>query len=183
MNFPGETPRWRRYLRFWRSDVRADIEDELAFHFQARISELSAQGMTPEAARAQALEEFGDVDVVRSSLQTIDQRVARRASRMEWLDGWRQDIVYAARSLRRTPGVTFAIVATLALGLGANTAMFSLLNAVFLRPPAGVAQPDHVRRLWSEFTFRSGREFWPGYDYMQYQEFRNAVVGLGATTV
>jgi hypothetical protein len=36
MNFPSETPRWRRYLRFWRSDVRADIEDELAFHFQAR---------------------------------------------------------------------------------------------------------------------------------------------------
>lgn len=183
MNFPSETPRWRRYLRFWRSDVRADIEDELAFHFQARISELSAQGMTPDAARAQALEEFGDVDVVRSSLQTIDQRVARRASRLEWLDGWRHDIVYAARSLRRTPGVTFAIVATLALGLGANTAMFSLLNAVFLRPPAGVAQPDQVRRLWSEFTFRSGREFWSGYDYMQYQEFRNAVVGLGATTV
>src|SRR3982750_2540669 len=139
MTFPTETPRWRRYLRFWRSDVRADIEDELAFHFQARIGELTAQGMTPDAARAQALEEFGDVNVVRSSLQTIDQRVARRASRMEWLHAW---------------------------GEG-----------------AGVAQPDEVRRLWSEFTFRSGRQFWPGYDYVKYQEFRNAVAGLGATTV
>jgi predicted permease len=183
MNFPSETPRWRRYLRFWRSDVRADIEDELAFHFHARISELTGQGMTLDAARAQALQEFGDVNVVRSSLQAIDQRVARRASRMEWLDGWRMDLVYAARSLRRTPGVTLAIITTLALGLGANTAMFSLLNAVFLRPPAGVAQPDHVRRLWSEFTFRSGREFWSGYTYIRYQEFRKSIAGLGATAI
>src|SRR3954470_10107880 len=183
MTFPSETPRWRRYLRFWRSDVRADIEDELAFHFQARISELTATGISAEAARAQALEEFGDVNVVRSSLQTIDQRVARRASRMEWLDGWRQDVVYAARSLRRTPGVTLAVVATLALGLGANTAMFSLLNAVFLRPPAGVAQPDQVRRVWSEFTFRTGRQFWPGYDYAQYDELRKAIAGLGVATI
>src|SRR5829696_9014190 len=155
MTFPHETPRWRRYLRFWRRDVPADIEDELAFHFQMRIGELTGKGMTPDAARAQALEEFGDVAAVRRGLLTIDQRVARRASRTEWLDGWRQDIVYAARSLRHTPGVTLTIVVTLALGLGANTAMFSLLNAVFLRPPPGVAEPDQMRRVWSEFTFQS----------------------------
>ena len=183
MTFPSETPRWRRYLRFWRRDVPADIEDELAFHFQMRIGELTEQGLSPDAARRQALEEFGDVNTVRTSLEAIDQRVARRESRMEWVDSWRQDIAYAARSLRRTPGVTLTIVVTLALGLGANTAMFSLLNAVFLRPPAGVAKPDEVRRVWSEFMFRTGRQFWPGYDYAQYGELRKAIAGLGVATI
>jgi hypothetical protein len=106
MTFPSETPRWRRYLRFWRRDVRADIGDELTFHFQARLVELAGQGLAPDAARMQAVDEFGDVNALRSRLHAIDARMARRASRMEWLDAWRQDLVYAARSLRRTPGVT-----------------------------------------------------------------------------
>jgi putative ABC transport system permease protein len=183
MTFPSETPRWRRYLRFWRRDVRADIDDELAFHFRARIDELTEHGLAPDEARARALEEFGDVNVVRTDLQAIDRRMERRDRRAEWLDGWRQDLVYSARSLRRTPGVTLTIVLTLALGLGANAAMFTLLNAVFLRPPGGVAQPFQLRRVWTEMDFRSGRQFWSGYDYPQYEAVRKAVTGLGTTTL
>jgi hypothetical protein len=95
MTFPNETPRWRRYLRFWRRDVGADIDDELAFHFETRVGELTAQGLTADGARTQALEEFGDVTAVRRGLLTIDQRVAGGGRRTEWLDGWRQDTLYA----------------------------------------------------------------------------------------
>ena len=183
MTFPSESPRWRRYLRFWRRDVRADIDDELAFHFQTRIGELTERGFTANEAHARALEEFGDLNAVRSDLHAIDTRMERRAQRVEWLDGWRQDLVYSARSLRRTPAVTAAIVLTLALGLGANAAMFTLLNAVFLRPPGGVARPQDMRRVWSENQFTSGRQFWPGYDYMEYEAIRRAIAGVGRTTI
>ncbi len=165
-----------RYLRFWRRDVRADIDDELRFHFEARIEELVAQGATHDAARAQAIIEFGDVEAVRRSLREIGDRVARRKDRGEWFDALRQDVVYSARSLRRTPVVSLTIVVTLALGLGVNAAMFSLLDAIFVRPPTGVARPAEVRRLWVERHFSNGPQFWPGFDYASYDAL-SATVG------
>ena len=161
--------RWYRYLRFWRRDVRADIDDELRFHFDARIEELIAGGMSPAAARAQAMAEFGDVDEVRRGLREIDDRLARRRDRLEWFDALRQDVVYAARSLRRAPAVSFTIIATLALGLGVNAAMFSLLDTVFFRPPAGVARPNEVDRLWFYYRFRDGSKFADWFDYTSYE--------------
>lgn len=107
--------RWYRYLRFWRRDVRADIDDELGFHFEARIDELTRQGMPPDAARARAIAEFGDVEEVRRGLRAIDDRLARRRDRADWLDALRQDVVYSLRSLRRTPAVSLTIIVTLAL--------------------------------------------------------------------
>jgi predicted permease len=160
--------RWHGYLRFWRRDVRADIDDELRFHFDARIEELTAGGMSPAAARARAIAEFGDVDEVRRGLHEIDDRLARRRDRLEWLDALRQDVVYSARLLRRTPAVSLTIIVTLALGLGVNAAMFSFLDAIFVRPPAGVVRPAEVRRLWSQRRFTGGKQFWSGFDYASY---------------
>jgi predicted permease len=79
--------------------------------------------------------------------------------------------------------MTITIVVTLALGLGLNTAMFSLLNAVFLKPPAGVAYPAQLRRVWSELTFRSGRQYWSGYAYPQFQQANAVLAGLGETAL
>ena len=87
------------------------------------------------------------------------------------------------RSLRHAPGVTVSVVLTLALGLGVNVAMLTLLNVVFLRPPSGVDRPSDVRRLWTEVAFRSGLEYWPGYDYRQYEAVRDAVRGLADVTL
>lgn len=183
MKYPGDTPRWRRYLRFFRRDVRADIDDELRFHFGERIAELEAQGMSAESARVRAQEEFGDVAAVRRGLQRIGDRIAERERRRDRLGGWTEDIRYALRSIRRAPALTITIVVTLALGLGLNTAMFSLLNAVFLKPPAGVAHPDQLRRVWSEWTFRSGPQFWSGYDYQQFEQANAVLPGLGHTAL
>ena len=102
-----------------------EVEDELAFHLQARISDLVEQGISPDDARRRALEEFGDVEEFRARLTAIDERIARRERRTEWLDRLRQDVAYALRALRNSPSVTVSVVLTLALGLGVNVAMLT----------------------------------------------------------
>jgi putative ABC transport system permease protein len=181
MPYPERPESWRRYFTFWRPNIRRDIDAELRFHFDARIGELIAQGMDADAARTQALEEFGDVNDTQRDLHTIDERMARRRSRTDWLDGFRQDIIYAARSLRGSPIVTGTIVLTLALGIGVNTAMFSLIDVVFLRQPAGVVHPERVHRMYSEriFANHSGPISWPGFDYAHYAAAVAALDGHG----
>jgi predicted permease len=152
----------------WRRNVRREIDDELRFHFDARISELISHGLSAGDARAKAIEEFGNVDEVKENLKAIDDRLAAQQQRADVFEGWRQDIVYSARSLWRTPAVSLTIILTLALGLGVNAGMFSLLDAILFRPPAGVAEPDGVRRLWQLVTFRSGPQYWSGYSYRAY---------------
>src|SRR5262245_3899459 len=100
--------------------IERDIDAELRFHFDARIEELIRQGLSPDAARAKAIEEFGDIDAVRADLSAIDRRAIRRRNRLEMFDALWQDVRYAARSLSRTPTVSLTIIATLALGLGVN---------------------------------------------------------------
>ena len=113
---------------------------------------------------------------------SVTHDVAPRRHRTETFAGLTQDIAYAARSLRRTPAVSIAIVLTLALGLGVNAAMFTLLDVIFLRPPAGVVQPNTVRRVWAEKHFSNGAEYWPGFDYSQYEVIKQAVAGQADVT-
>jgi predicted permease len=154
--------------------IQRDIDAELRFHFKSRIDDLVSQGMSREAAREQAIAEFGDVDRVRNGLREIDRRVAKRRDRMERLDAVLADLRYAARSLRRSPAVSLTIILTLALGIGVNAAMFSLLDAIYLRPPAGVAEPQVLRRLWVERRFVSGVQYWPGFDYQAFDAVSRA---------
>ena len=139
---------WRRYLRFWRSNVDADVDAELRFHLDERVEALTAEGLPREEARREAEREFGDVDAVRERLRAIDQRVdAHRARANRW-EQWRQDFVYSARGLTRTPVVALTVIVTLALGIGVNTTLFSLLDRVFLRMPEGMTAPEELRRLY-----------------------------------
>jgi hypothetical protein len=127
-------PSWRRYLRFWGTDVAADIDDELAFHLELRIAELAVQGMTPAAARAEALRRLGDVGALKETCRSIDQERVNMARRREWLGRLWNDARIGARQFARTPALAFTAILTLALGLGANTAIFSVVYAVLLRP-------------------------------------------------
>jgi putative ABC transport system permease protein len=185
VSYPTRVPSWRRYLRFWGSSVQSDIDAELRFHFDARISELVAQGVELAAARAQAVEEFDDVSNVSEALRDIDGRMARRHSRVEWISGVKDDVVYGIRSLRRAPAVTATIILTLALGLGVNAAMFSFLDQVFGRYPAGVAKPETVHRLWSTRHFGDHADvmFWPRFDYKAYAAVTEAVGDRARTAI
>ncbi|MBI4263782.1 MAG: ABC transporter permease [Acidobacteria bacterium] len=104
----------------------AALDEEIRAHLQRLEGEHRARGLSPQAAREAARREFGGVEPMKERYR--DQR------RFRWLDDVRRDVPYAARTLLRTPGFTAVAAMTLALGIGANGAMFSLADAVLIRP-------------------------------------------------
>jgi len=140
-------PTSRRYLQFWPSDIDADLDDEFRFHVDAEMEYLTARGWTPAAAREEALRRFGDVEQYRRDCRCADERRAGREHRKENLSVLKQDLRFALRSLRRQPAFTAIVVITLALGIGANTAIFSVINAVMLTP-LPYREPHRLVMLW-----------------------------------
>ena len=150
----GREPAWRRYLRFWGARVEADVDDELAFHVESRTAEYVALGMDRDAARRRALAQFGDMNRYREETRAIDNSDLRRRTVAEFLGGVREDVRFATRQIRRKRSLGFAAVSCLALGIGASTAIFSVVNAVLFRP-LPFAQPERlvlVSEGWSQIA-------------------------------
>ena len=125
----------RRALRliFRKAQIAEAVDDELAFHLDMRTQRLIACGMPPDAARREALRQFGDIESVRNDCVTFDEERERTMRRRNYSEELIQDLAYAARTLRRNLGFSLVVVLTLALGIGANTAIFTLSDAVLLR--------------------------------------------------
>ncbi len=133
--------------RFWRPTPREEVDAELRFHLEMRARELERQGLTPEAARAEARRRFGDLSGIARECRSL---AAGRNRRMDLADHARdlaRDLRDAARQMGRRPAFTLTAVLTLAVGIGANAAVFSLVKAVLLRPLAA-HEPDRVLRLY-----------------------------------
>ncbi|MEP6494375.1 MAG: ABC transporter permease [bacterium] len=144
-------PLWTRYRNLLRRRTREDVQDELHFHVDMRIEEAKGAGLGDSEARAAAYERFGRYADVENEVIGIDRARERRRRRAEWVDDLRQDIAFAFRALAHAPSFAVAAVATLAIAIGANTVIFSLVNALLLQPlPYGA--PEQLVSLWGYST-------------------------------
>jgi len=142
---------WRRYLRFWGPRAEADVDDELRFHIEMRVHDYMARGMTEAEARAATARRLGDLATQRAECLTITTRRERRMTRAQLIDAFAQDISFAVRTLGRQRGWTVVAVLTLALGIGANTAVFSVVNSLLLHP-LPYPHADRIAILFQEPT-------------------------------
>ncbi len=138
-----------------RRRVETELDEELQFHLEHKIEEGIAEGLSPEEARYRALRAMGGLDQRREEMR--DMR------RIHWLTDFLDDLRYATRSLRRTPGLAAFVVITLTLGIGLTTAPFSMIDALIFRPYP-VPHPGDVMALVStsrdnSFDFFSYREY------------------------
>jgi hypothetical protein len=138
-------PMWRRYSRLFGPDPAADVKDELRFHLQAKIDDLVAQGWTPYAAQKEAERQFGDLRAVQQIGVRMGEKMERRKRLKDYWNDSLQDVRYTFRTLGRDPGFAAVSILILALAIGANIAVFSVVNTLLLRP---LPFPDSRELVW-----------------------------------
>lgn len=171
----GELFRWLR-LRwrglFGRKAKEAELAREMKFHFDQLVADNLAAGMTPEDARFAAQREFGGTAQY--------QEDCRDSWRAAWFTGLLGDFTYAARALRRSPGFTAVAVFTLALGIGVNVVMFSLVRDAILRPMWENRQLNLVSLYNGRADTDGGFRFFSFGEYQAMQESRDVFAEVAA---
>ncbi len=132
-------------------DREGQIDDELSLHVEMLVRDLEARGVDPATARLEANRRFGDVRVIRKELYSMENKRVDHERRATYFDELWQDLRYGTRQLLRNPMFTAIVIGTLAVGVGANTAVFSVFKGVFL-DPLPYAQPDRLTYIWHGST-------------------------------
>ncbi|HEY7213316.1 MAG TPA: ABC transporter permease, partial [Thermoanaerobaculia bacterium] len=160
----------RRLFRFpWRTSaqVAADVDEELRFHLEMVERELVEEGWPEEGARLEAARRFGDLEATRKVCRRLDLSKEKQMKWIKALEELGQDLRFALRQLAKSPGFTLIAILTLALGVGATTAIFSVVNGILLRP-LPFPEPERLVRVYP--LFKDGR---PGYfSLLNYLDWR-----------
>lgn len=142
MKGPRKT-RLFRLDRFGRK-LGESVEDEVRFHLETRIEQLVSHGWSPEEARAEALKQFGDLELVAERCRRIDERGSRRRALRELCFDALSDVTFAFRSLRKARGYAGVTVLSLAVGIGVNSALCTAIHAVWVAPVPGVTGQERI---------------------------------------
>nr|WP_197414073.1 ABC transporter permease [Terracidiphilus gabretensis] len=161
---------WRRYDRFFGHDSAADVRDELDFHIESKIADLIADGMSPEAARHEAYRQFGRVQEIEEIGVHMGDKMERKKHLVDYWNDLGQDIRYTLRTLRRDAGFTTVAVLILALAIGANIAVFSVVNTLLLRP---LPFPNAHQLVWIAPPPTKCGQSCATYSSDGYEEFRD----------
>ena len=156
--------KYRLRALFRRGEMEHELDDEMRFHIEREAEKYRAAGMSAEEARRRAHVAFGGVDVVKEE--------SRDARGLSYLESIIQDLRYAIRALRRNPGFTVGVMVTLALGIGANTAMFSVVDRLLFRSPPLLRDPDQVHRIYFASMDRGTEDARSGTEYTRYLDMR-----------
>ena len=136
---------------FRSSKVERTLDQEIRFHIECRIDELVATGMSRDLAEMTARRQFGN--------QLRVRELSRDVKLMPWLEDLVRDVRHGLRALRRTPGVAAVAILSLALGIGTNAAIFSIVSGVLLRPLA-YPRPAQLMFLSTQFPALGLPQFW-----------------------
>src|SRR5690348_7162422 len=156
--------------RLGRADARAELESVL----EARTEQLISLGMSGDAARAEAIDRLGGS--VEQALHDLERSAERREDRMRLRDlisDVRDDLRFAVRGLRRDKVMASFIVVTLALGIGANAAMFGAVDRLLIRGPSYIADPSRVMRFYrTRHTGSNGDVTGSSFGWASYDNFK-----------
>jgi putative ABC transport system permease protein len=162
--------RLRSLLR--RSQVERELDEEFQYHLERQTQEYIAKGMTAEEARYAALRAMGGIEQRKEE--------CRDMRRVSFIDDLLRDLRYGLRALRKNPGFAIGAILTLALGIGANTAIFSVINAVLLRP-LPFREPDRLVHIWQTHP-ALGPTQTTYLDYVDWRKAAKSFQGMSAYT-
>jgi predicted permease len=174
---------WRRYLRFWGSDIDADVELEFLFHLEAEIVRLIEAGYSRSEAERRARQSFGDIEAAARLCRRSDRRRLHRERWTERMHLARHELRLALRRVALHPGYATAVVVTLAIGIGANAAVLSIVDYAFLRLPAAVRDAGEIRRLYALRPRVGESDIRPDFTYPEWRDIRHATGAIAAAYV
>jgi putative ABC transport system permease protein len=140
----------KRSLRswLWRVPLDQEVDEELALHVELRTRELVERGLDPKTARDIVLSRIGDLGHLKRTCVDLGRKREREMRLTQWLEERTSDVKFAFRQLKGSPAFTAIAAMTLALGIGANSAMFALADATLIRP-LPYPQPDRLVMVWT----------------------------------